>query len=282
MYSAIFSSDNGEKYVFGENGNTVFDMDFGNGVAVDVRTSQGFAQIGETVQSRKVSSRRILVSGVVYGDVYERKTSMRKIFAPFSSGVLKFGNEYYIRVVISETPTFSPVKHDGRFVMQFLAAFPFFRRIKESVFSFGDVLPSFKFPINYSIPHNFGETIFERYVNVFNDGDVETYFNVTFQTNSTSVNPTISNLKTFKHLSINGTINVGDVVSIYRDDKNVLRAELFRDGETTDIISWIDEESTLFSLDVGDNLIAVNDDGGLENLFAKISFNPAVVAIYEH
>ena len=36
MYSAIFESDNGQKYIFGKDGETVFDMDLGNGVTVNV------------------------------------------------------------------------------------------------------------------------------------------------------------------------------------------------------------------------------------------------------
>ena len=49
MYSAIFEADNGQKYIFGRDGETVFDMDLGNGVTVNVGTSQGFSQVGETV-----------------------------------------------------------------------------------------------------------------------------------------------------------------------------------------------------------------------------------------
>ena len=51
MYNVIFESENGQKYVFGADGETVFDMDLGNGVSVDIGTSQGFSQVGETVES---------------------------------------------------------------------------------------------------------------------------------------------------------------------------------------------------------------------------------------
>ena len=50
---------------------------------------------------------------------------------------------------------------------------------------------------------------------------------------------------------------------------------------TSDIISWIDENSELFELEVGDNLISANDDEGGLSLTAKITFSPAVVALYE-
>ena len=82
MYSVVFESDNGEKYVFGKAGDTMFDMDLGSGVPVDIGTSQGFSQIGETMQSRTVSGRTITVTGTVYRDIQNRKKSMRKIISP--------------------------------------------------------------------------------------------------------------------------------------------------------------------------------------------------------
>ena len=40
MYSAIFEADNGQKYVFGKDGETVFDMDLGNGISVNVANNR--------------------------------------------------------------------------------------------------------------------------------------------------------------------------------------------------------------------------------------------------
>ena len=49
----------------------------------------------------------------------------------------------------------------------------------------------------------------------------------------------------------------------------------------SDIVGWIDEASTLFELNVGDNLIAANDDEGGAALVVHFYFNPAVGALYE-
>ena len=54
MYKMIFLSDNGQKFVFGTDNANVFDADLGDGVTVDIGTSQGFSQIGETIESRTV------------------------------------------------------------------------------------------------------------------------------------------------------------------------------------------------------------------------------------
>lgn len=281
MYNVVFESDSGEKYVFGKNGNTVFDMDLGNGVSVNIGTSQGFSQIGETMQNRTVSGRTINVNGVVYGNVQKRKKTMRKVIAPFSCGRLVFEGEYYTRVCVKNAPTFSPVKNDGRFSMQFFAPFPFFYSINYQISEIGAIKPMFSFPVNYATPHKFGERAAARYKNILNNGDVKVPFSIYLHSSGTSTNIVIANLRTLKTLKLNGSLNFGDSINIYRDDDNVLRAELTSDGVTSDIISWVDESSELFELEVGDNLISANDDEGGLSLTAKITFSPAVVALYE-
>ena len=281
MYSAIFEADNGQKYVFGKDGETVFDMDLGNGISVDVGTSQGFSQVGETVESMTVGGRTITVRGTVFGNVQSRKKMMRKVFAPFVWGKLTFSGTHYIRVCVKDTPTFSPVKDDGRFTMLLYAPFPFFYSVDDAHYNIGEIAPAFSFPINYSTPHKFGERGTEKYTNVYNSGDIAVPFNVYMETFGTSVNPLIVNLDTQEYLKLNGTLTTGDVANIYRDSNNILRAELTADGEVTDILSWIDDGSTLFQLNPGDNIIAFDDDGGGSSLTVKFTFSPAVVAVYE-
>lgn len=281
MYKVIFEADNGQKYVFGADGETVFDMDLGNGVSVDIGTSQGFSQVGETVESMTVGGRQINVRGDIFGNVQSRKKMMRKVFAPFVWGKLIFDGKYYIRVCVKDTPTFSPVRDDGRFTMLLYAPFPFFYSVDDSHYNIGEILPAFSFPVNYATPHKFGEMGTEKYTNVYNNGDIAVPFNVYMETFGTSVNPLIVNLNTKEYLKLNGTLTAGDVANIYRDSNNILRVELSTDGELVDILSWVDDGSSLFQLNPGDNIIAFDDDGGGSSLTVKFTFSPAVVAVYE-
>lgn len=281
MYNVVFENDNGSKYYFGANGTTVFDMDLGSGVSVNIGTSQGFSQVGETMQSRTVSGRTISVKGAVYGNVQGRKKSMRNVISPFSCGRLIFEGQYYIRVCVKSAPTFSSIKNDGRFTMQFYAPYPFFKSLNEKNIEIGYIKPLFSFPVNYATPHKFGERSAARYKSIYNESDVSIPFSLHISSYGTSTNPIIANLQTFKTLKINGTVNAGEYIEIYRNDDNVLQAVLNSNGVTSDIISWIDESSNLFELEVGDNLISALDDEGGTNLFAKIIYNPTVVAVYE-
>lgn len=281
MYNVIFESDNGLKYAFGELGNTIFDMDFGDGVSVNIGTSQGFAQVGESVENQSVSGRTINVKGVVYGNVQNGKKTMRKVFAPFVSGRLIFEGKYYTRVFVKSAPSFSPVKNDGRFSMQLFAPYPFFYSVVEESVFIGEIKALFRFPVNYSTPHRFGTRTSVKYKTIYNDGDVNVPFKLQIIANADSTNVTISNLETFEFLKFNGVLSAGNSITVYRDESNVLRVELTSDGISSDAIDMVDEESMLFELNVGDNVIGVDSDEGGDNLTVTIFFNPAVVALYE-
>ena len=281
LKNVIYLSDNGKKYVFGPMGNTAFDMDVGTGMPVDLGTSQGFSQVGETVEHMSVSGRPINVVGAVYGSLTERKNSLRNIFAPFSSGRLVFDNKYFIRVYVQDAPSFSTKKNDGKFTMRLFAPIPYFTAVSEQSVMVGSIEPLFTFPVNYATPHTFGAKANTRYANIPNDGDAKVPFGVYLTTTGQSSNITITNLHTFEYLKLNGVLEAGDTVNVYRDSGNVLRAEKTSDGVTTDILSWIDEGSTLFELNVGDNLIAANDDEGGASLEARFVYAPAVWGIYE-
>lgn len=281
MYNVIFESDKGLKYAFGKAGKTVFDMDFGSGVSVNIGTSQGFAQVGESVENQSVSGRAINVKGVVFGNVQERKRAMRKVFAPFVSGKLIFEGKYYTRVWVKDAPSFSPVKNDGRFTMQLFAPFPFFYEVDETSVFIGETKALFRFPVNYSTPHRFGTRTSVKYKSIYNDGDVNVPFKLQIIANADSTNVTISNLETFEFLKFNGVLSAGNSITVYRDESNVLRVELTSDGVSSDATDMVDEESMLFELNVGDNVIGVDSDEGGDNLTVTIFFNPAVVALYE-
>ncbi len=281
MYNALFLADNGKKYAFGVSGDTVFDMDVGNGVSVSIGTTQGFGQVGQTVENRSVGGRSITVRGAVYRNIQQKKREMRSVFTPFCKGRLVFEGKYYIDVYVKDTPNFSPSKNDGKFLMSLFAPFPFFRNLTEDIRFLRSVEPAFSFPVNYAEPHVFGVPSREKWSNVINDGDVPVPMSVSISTVLTSNNPVITNLRTFQTLRINGTLEPGEVVNIYRDVDGVLRVTLSAGNEITDIFGRLDEDSTLFDLDVGDNILSANDDEGGEGLTVRVSFSPALTAVYE-
>lgn len=281
MFEVIFENDNGKNFTFGPNGNNWFGMNIGDGMEITLGKSQGFAQFGETVETQSVPGRTIDVTGRVYGNIVERKNALRNVCTPLASGRLVFQKTHYIRVYVKAAPSFSPVKNNGLFRMQFYAPFPFFSAFSESSQLIGGITKGFRFPVNYSRPHRFGTRSSEKYVNVLNSGDVRIPYKLILRSEGASTNPTITNLTTFAFIRLNGTINSGEYVTVYRDANNVLRAELTSGSAVTDVITWIDDESSLFELESGDNLLSATDDQGGAALVATFSFNPAVAVLYE-
>ena len=277
----IFEADNGKKFVFGRNGNNYFGMSIGDGMDVSLGTSQGFSQVGQTVENQSVGGRSIDVTGEMYGNITERKNALRAACPPLTSGKLVFQKNHYIRVYVKKAPSFSAKLGNGLFKMQFYAPFPYYRDVNEKLYFIGLIVPQFRFPVNYSTPHRFGTRSDERYTNVANDGDVQVPFRLYLRSSGTCTNITITNLNTFAYLKLNGVLNYNESIQVYRDDENVLRVELTADGVTTDILSWVDEGSTLFELAPGDNPISASDDEGGVSLTARFTFNPAVAALYE-
>lgn len=281
MFEVVFENDNGKKFAFGPSGNNWFAMNIADGMEVTLGKSQGFAQIGETVETQSVSGRPIDVTGKMYGNIVERKNALRNTCTPLASGRLVFGKEHYIRVYVKAAPTFVAVKNNGLFKMQFYAPFPFFSAFTESSYLLGGITKCFRFPVNYSKPHRFGSRGTEKYVNVLNSGDVRVPYKLTLHSEGVSTNPIITNLTTFSFIKINGVINIGEYITIYRDSNNVLRAELTSGSTVTDVITWIDDESSLFELESGDNLISATDEEGGASLVATFTFNPARAVLYE-
>lgn len=282
MYNARYVSNTGETYDFGVDGSTVFDMDIGNGISVDISTSQGFSQMGETVEGQMTSGRPINVKGVIYKDVSNRRKMLRSVFAPLTHGRLSFDNGFYIDVYVKDTPSFSPVKDDGRFTMLLYAPFPFFSKADTGSVEFGGVIPAFSFPVNYAEPHIFGikEEISDK--NIINDGDVPVSFNVTFGTTGKVVNISVTDLDTGEFLRIEGSLSSGQKIVLNRTTEGVLRANLVDGNKTSDIIYWIDENSTLEKLKKGKNRFKITDDFSEgKMLIADFTYNVAVTSIYE-
>jgi len=228
-----------------------------------------------------VAGRPIDVTGQFYGNIVSRKNALRNVCAPLSSGRLIFQKTHYIRVYVKAAPSFSAVKQNGLFKMQFYAPYPYFFSLEEKIVRLGGVTKQFRFPVDYGQPHRFGTRGANRYTNVINSGDVSVPFRLELRSTGVSTNPVVTNLTTFAYLKLNGQLNAGDVAVIYRDGNSVLRAELTSGGVTTDIISWISDGSSLFEIASGDNLIQANDDENSAGLYASIIFSPAVVALYE-
>lgn len=282
MYSISYVSNNGKSYIFGVENKIAFDIDVGNGSDVSFGTTQAFSQIGETVKTQSVGGKTFSIKGVLFGDIPKQKEALRSVFIPFSYGTLTFNGKYNIRVYVKSTPTFSPIANNGKFTMALYAPYPFFFKNGGEFVRLGELEKLFRFPINYGAgTHCFGKTRVGTYINIKNNGNVAVPFSASITNSAISTNVVIQNVVNQEFLKINGVVENGEVIEIYRDDLGVLHATLTKEGVKSDVLSRIDETSTLFDLAVGDNLILATDDEKSQSLQVTINYSEAYTTVYE-
>lgn len=282
MYSAKFISDTSKIFAFGVDGGNIFDIEGLSGLSVELGKSQSSGQLGESVINQSITGKNINITGKIFSDNLNLvKNNLVNTILPMSRGQLIINNKYYIYVVVNTAPEVSPTKDKGLFAVSFFAPYPFFRSINQVDKYIGGITPKFSFPINYEEPHMFGDKSEAVYALINNSGNIKVPYKITITSLAPVNDVTITNLKTFQFMRVLGQIDEDDTVQIYRDENNILKAELTTEGVTTDILSRIDEDSNLFYLNVGDNIIQASDDEGGQSLTARIEFSPAWSAIYE-
>ncbi len=281
MYNARFISDSGKIFDFGFQHGTLFDITPLSGVQVNVKTSQGFQKYGATIESRSVSGIERTISGKILRNINMIKYSMLQVFTPMTSGKLYFGEKYYCNCVVKSTPTVGGKEETGApFFISIYCASPFWLSATQNSFILGGYTPAFRFPVNYSKPHTFGNKNPNAFVNCINRGVAETPFQIRFIAETAVQNYGIIDAETLEFLKINDTLKIGEEVNVYRKN-NKLYIEKTKDGKITSIFTKLDEDSTLFMLKIGDNLIKTTSDSNVDGLVATVVFNESYSGVYD-
>ena len=280
MYYAKFINSKGNTFNFGYRHGNIFDIDGLTGHDMNVAYSQGFNQIGETVEGISVGSHVFEISGKLLGEATAQKKKMISTFAPFESGKLIFEDKYFLDCVVYKTPVISVEKRNPEFELVLSAPYPFWKKMTPENFIVGSYSPAFSFPVNYSEPHFFGIENPSAFINAYNDGEIDAYYKLKFRTKTTTINPSIINVNTQEFLKLNVTLNQGEEYVVDRKDGRLI-VEKYADGIIVDAFSLLDEDSDLLFMHVGDNIIRASADEGEDQLITTITFNSTVVGVYE-
>lgn len=288
MYNARYVSDNGRNFSLGPS-NCVFDIVGIGGVAVNLGKSQNFSQIGEFVTNQSVGGTTLTIKGVAYGDnMTQVKDAIRRAFAPMTSGTLYFEEKYFINVFVKTTPTFSPLKNDGRFTVALYAPFPFFKKKESKYYVSTGTTKLFKFPVNYASTHVFGQTYYNNSVALANEGDTVAPFKLTIK-----VIPETDNVA-FGNIAINSasgkllkfddiTLNKDQQIIMFRDNNGILRCYCGTSDAMYNVIGSISDNSTLFDLEPNSDIFYISaiNTAGAGHIAFEIEFNETVGAVYE-
>lgn len=276
MYNAKIVTDAGKTFSFGYAHGVLFDISPLSGADVDIAASQGFRQVGETVEGQSVGGIRRTIRGVVLNDATARR--MISALPVFTTGRLYFGEKYFCNIVLQKTPSVSVLKN-GKipFTMQVYCDTPFWMEDNLKNYILNGYTSAFSFPVNYD-SHVFGTRASGNFTNCINTGDVEAPFVCEFTAIDEVSGYGIINVVTLEELRFDDTLFPGDVVRVYQENGRV-RVQKTSDGVTSNALGLLSEDSTLFNLLPGDNVLKVVADNNEESLQVSLSYMPVFMGV---
>lgn len=277
MYSAKFESSDGKIFGFGYEYGVVFDIDPLSELDVDIGSNQGFGQIGETVQTQSLSGVNRTIEGrILDGSL---KDAMLSIFSPFSSGRLVFQGKWFCDCVVKKAPAIRVSGIDVTFSLMLFCPSPYWKSVSKSYYSMGVIVPAFSYPCTLTT-HTFGTKNDNAFVNVLNKGERTSDFTISFTASLPVETYGLVDVITGSFIKIHDELQVGERTVIRRDN-GMLRVQKETPEGGVDIFSDLDEDSTLFYLEKGDNVLAMTADTGLSYLSCEISFFAARSGVYD-
>ena len=276
MYTAKIVTDAGKTFDFSYRNGVVFDISPLSGTDVSLSTSQGFGQIGETVEGMTVKGIRRTIRGVILHKSTAKQ--MLSVLPAFAAGRLYVNGAYFCPITVQKTPTVSESR-SGRlsFTMQVFCDTPYWYKSSETSVLLTGVTPMFSFPVDYS-SHKFGESMENAFVNVFNDGDVPVPIDLRLSSSGSVSGYGIADTRTGAVLKFDDTLSDGEQMRIRQIGGRIV-AEKTSSGEVSGALAYITDESSLFSLSVGDNVLTAIADEGLSALRASVQFNAAYMGV---
>lgn len=281
VYNAKFISNDGGIFVFGTDGSNVFDIDGLSGMTMSLTKSQTYSRVGENVSSKATGGRTLTINGRIYNNISSVKSSMLRTFGAFTAGKLIFDDKFYITAIVKDTPTVSPKRNDGAFMLRLFAPDPYFRDMKTQYVEFSSTTANFTFPFTLSEKtFVLGSVSPTMTANAYNDGDAPTAYTLAITALQTITNPRLSCGN--KYIAFAMTLAENDELIVWRDDDGSFRADLHQSGgdKVLDAVQYLDDGSTLFELGVGDNNLVVSNREGVA-MGVVVSFNSPFSGVYE-
>ena len=271
-----YVNDNGESVTFDYDGGFLINKPSGiDTVSITLSQAKGINQTGATIQSTNIQPRPVNINGYIVGDDQDgKKDQLLSVIRPDIGGRL-YADDYYLNVYPTATPNIEARSKSANFQFSILAAYPYWCKDDSASAVLSGIMKLFKFPWNISREYQFGELMKTKFMNVANRGQVPVPFTATFIASAEVVNPMITNATTLKYLLINKTLVEGERLTVeITHDRTSVYSNV--DGDCRGALSL---RSSLFQLEVGDNVLKPEAESGLENMQVNIDFATEIVGI---
>lgn len=278
MYTCRFVRDDGEYFCFDYEHGILFDLDPLGDLSVDIATSQGFQQTGVMVENRSVGGVTRDITGIIKGDATWAKKQLLNVFLPFAEGQLYFNDKYFCNCMVSNTPAIGTQKKDCNFTLSLFCQYPYWFNATLSQPVLGTYQPAFQFPVCYD-SHIFGTMDSSSFTTITNQGNADAPMDIIFQADYTVSNYGVINVDTLEMIKMNDTLHIGEQTHIYRDGTNIY-VEKTSEGVTENAFALLDEDSDLFFLHPGQNILRTFSDDDM-NVICRIKYYDVWVGVYD-
>ena len=273
VFDAIFVASNGQAFSFGYAAGVLWSIDPLGDLPVELETSQGYQQVGATVESRSISGVTRTVTGRIVRNVDHNKRQLRDVFAPYVTGRLTIAGKYWCDAEVQRCPAISVSGLWPTFSFQLYCPNPYWRSVSETHISTLNVKPIFCLPACYDT-HCYGILEQSKYLTIPNAGLDTQDWALTLDARGTVVNPGVKDPRTGEFVRFITTLQDGDKLRLFREN-GILRLEQIIDDVGYDVFFAVDESSTLWTLRHGVQTWQRTADSGTEWLVLTLTFSAA-------
>lgn len=291
MYNIkIYNLDNGKHINFvAPEGFAITEISGLNSTSIEHATSQGFKQVGSTLQGSSVQDRLITITGAFIGQSRDlRKQLLDTIVPPKNpeSTNLKvvFNNMFFEMGILETMDDVTNHMYSAMFQFIIRCPYPYWRSLEMIKTTLGGIEGKFMFPVDYGNPavpdlHYFGVRTEESYKNILNEGNVPVPFKILFYARTTLTNPIVQNIETLEYIGMSKEMKAGEIITIDQTE-SILGITSTTGSITEDDMSFFNLSSTLFKLGVGDNLIRFDADSNKDGLDCFIYHYLTLAGVY--
>lgn len=273
MFDAIFKASNGQSFAFGYAAGVLWSCDPLGDLPVDLETSQGYQQVGSTVEGRSISGVTRTITGRILRNTDYCKRQLRDVFVPYVTGRLTVEGKYWCDAEVQRCPAISAAIRWPTFSFQLYCPNPYWHSVTETSASTLQVTPAFCFPSSYS-SHRYGIREQADYLRIHNAGLDTREFTLTLTAHGTVTNPGIRDVETGEYLRFVVELQEDDQLQLWRENGE-LHIERIIGGTAINGFALLDGRSTLWTLRHGTQGWQRTADSGAEKLYLTLSCHTA-------
>ena len=277
MFDAVFTAKDGQSFGFGYKAGVLYSIDPIGDLPVELERSQGYQQVGETVESRSISGVTRTITGRILRNAVQCKQQLRDIFAPGVTGRLTVAGKYYCDAEVQRCPNISVSSLWPTFSFQLFCPNPYWHSVSQSSVTHFQVTPTFRLPVCYD-SHQYGLRLGADHLKFYNSGLDTQEFTLTFSAQGTVTNPGVRDIATGEYLRFVTEMQEGDRIRLWREEGR-LRIEQTIDDTSYNAFELLDESSTLWTLRHGSRRWQRTADSGSDSLYLTLNYGAAYASL---